>query len=276
MNNITKKIIICFLFFIFGCESIQTSEQKHPKQYTLFSNLPYVQLGNDPQYTFEINKYTQKLTTDEIDSPVIGLLLPEDKSKIKITVISKLGKRLFAPSIIFLDEHFQQIGEVSFQDFQYQRPLINQGNEMLKVLSFDGLDSQNYTYMLIYTAKKDITDVTFIVHHKRLEAELRGEELAINDVKVRHSVYGHIVLNVETILTSKGIVLTPHYEDLKPVKNYQHYDELKPIKNYFSEIKKLIENDDIDRALILRDEAKKRGIIGADKVFTETLQSKLK
>ena len=131
MKSSAKKTIFCITLFMFGCQSIAVFEPNTGQKHDHLSTLNYAQVVENKNYKFVINQETQYLISDDVDSPAIGVRLPENKSNLNLVIESEFNKTVYAPSVIFLDKSWKQVGEISFQEFHYQKVDLYKGDKMV-------------------------------------------------------------------------------------------------------------------------------------------------
>ncbi|GEM79125.1 MalM family protein [Vibrio superstes] len=261
MKKIFKVIAFSFGVSILGCQSIDVLDQENSASYSNYSDLTFTELDKMAKYEFDITSSTQRLTTDSIDSPVIGVDLPKNKTGITVLISSEINMGVFAPNIMFLNDEWQPVASVDFDEFEYQRPETYQGDALVYEFEINSIEHRDYSHMVIFTTDEDLNSFSRAIHPARLKAEMRDEVLDIDDIKVRHSEYGEITITLESI-------------SLDSEESKQRREEnAKSEDYYFEQINKFVNEGNIEEALRVRDEAKFYGIEGADEAFSKALKN---
>ncbi|MFZ7173452.1 maltose operon protein MalM [[Pasteurella] aerogenes] len=227
-----------------------------------------------------------------IASPVAAYRIPANQGTVEIEIESPvLEDHVFLPTAVILDSQFNVAATYPSSEFKFQEEGGFKGNRFTANMNLTPAAGQDYLYLLVYTTQQDIAKTTLIPHPAKVYAKATGKQPpAINDIEVKHSLNGEVIVNASTSNGTKfiGIPTTifSNKAPAQPVGNVQpsavanHSKALsapvdKDTEAYFKQaVSKALKENDVNRALNLVNEAEKLGLSSPRKIFLQQVSSK--
>ncbi|SUB34543.1 maltose regulon periplasmic protein [[Pasteurella] mairii] len=227
-----------------------------------------------------------------IASPIAAYRIPANQGTVEIEIESPvLEDHVFLPTAVILDSQFNVAATYPSSEFKFQEEGGFKGNRFTANMNLTPAAGQDYLYLLVYTTQQDIAKTTLIPHPAKVYAKATGKQPpAINDIEVKHSLNGEVIVNASTSNGTKFIGIPTTIFSSKapaqPVGNVQlsvaanNSKALsapvdKDTEAYFKQaVSKALKENDVNRALNLVNEAEKLGLSSPRKIFLQQVSSK--
>ncbi|MFY1027966.1 maltose regulon protein MalM [Actinobacillus seminis] len=228
-----------------------------------------------------------------IASPVAAYRIPANQGTVEIEIESQvLEDHVFLPTAVILDSQFNVAATYPSSEFKFQEEEGFKGNRFTANMNLTPAAGQDYLYLLVYTTQQDIAKTTLIPHPAKVYAKATGKQPpAINDIEVKHSLNGEVIVNASTSNGTKFIglpttIFSSNKTPAHPVGNVQPSAAAntgkalsapvdKDTEAYFKQaVSKALKENDVNRALNLVNEAEKLGLSSPRKIFLQQVSSK--
>ncbi|KYK96198.1 maltose operon protein [Aggregatibacter actinomycetemcomitans serotype e str. ANH9776] len=232
-----------------------------------------------------------------VESPIAAYRIPANQGTLEVEIISPIeDKSAFVPSAVVLDSNFNVAATYPSSEFKFQEERGMQPNRFAAELNLTPAASQGYIYLLIYTTQQDLAKTTMIPHPAKLYAKGTGHQPpALNDIEVKHSLNGQIIVNVTNANGTRFIGMPTNIfssSDKKaaqpvgaapapvPTANVATSKAVnvpvdKDTEAYFNQaITKALKAGDVNKAMNLVNEAEKLGLTSPRQTFLKQVSSK--
>lgn len=273
MMKLNCIALLCGLFLT-GCQNTQTLNLSTPSVDTVSSiqQLDIQSLPLPSSTNIIISSATQKINSDDIQSPAINIALPINQGPLSIELTSKIKDSVFSPIAVIYDENQKIIQTIQSSDFNYVKPRLSKGNRLVAEISFFPSNTISAANLVIYTTQDELQKKTEIIHPARLDAEARGNYFPeAKDIPMPHTLTGELVIDIEPY-TSHSFFGSDSKENNTPKESLKVNDET--VQYYSHNIQKAVSEDNIPKALSLLEEAKALHIDGAEEIFVNAINSK--
>lgn len=218
--------------FLVGCDSVKyIMTYESPTSFTkeeldvkfsklnrvsnVFDGAVVVRGGIDDNYPFEEKSSVYKFESGE--SVFRTYSLPLNATNINISIESKIGTTMFAPSVALLNKQKELVKIFNFSNFQY-RPLSDFSSENVSFkfsLNNFSAGEKAIAYMVVFTTDRDLETKTTITHPAKLYAIAHREAIPdIADPQIPHARLGEINVKVSLESTTTD-ALTDFWDSLK-------------------------------------------------------------
>ena len=226
------------------------------------------------------------------ESPVVAYRIPANQGALTIDIYSQIiDGNVFIPNAVVLDANFNVAASYPSSMFKFQEERGMLPNRFTAELNLTPVSGQDYIYLLIYTTEQDLGKTTTVPHPAKIYAKAMGNQPpAINDIEVKHSRSGEIVVNVSNEQGTRFIGLN----DILPTQSSKkttavgttsvaavHNNKTvstpvdKDTEAYFNQaVNKALKAGDINKALNLVNEAEKLGLTSPRQTFLKQVSSK--
>lgn len=228
-----------------------------------------------------------------IASPVAAYRIPATQGSVEIEIESPvLEDHVFMPTAVVLDSQFNVAATYPSSEFKFQEAGGFKDNRFVADLNLTPAAGQDYLYLLVYTTQQDVAKTTMVPHPAKVYAKATGKQPpAINDIEVKHSLNGEVIVNASTSNGTKFIgipttIFSGNKAPAQPVGNVQPAAATnnskalnapvdKDTEAYFKQaVSKALKDNDVNRALNLVNEAEKLGLSSPRKIFLQQVYSK--
>ncbi|VEG72676.1 maltose regulon periplasmic protein [[Pasteurella] aerogenes] len=228
-----------------------------------------------------------------IASPVAAYRIPASQGTVEIEIESPvLEDHVFVPTAVVLDSQFNVAATYPSSEFKFKEEGGFKGNRFVADLNLTPAAGQDYLYLLVYTTQQDLAKTTMVPHPAKVYAKATGKQPpAINDIEVKHSLNGEVIVNASTSNGTKFIgipstIFSGNKAPAQPVGNVQPAAATnnskalnapvdKDTEAYFKQaVSKALKDNDVNRALNLVNEAEKLGLSSPRKIFLQQVSSK--
>ncbi len=241
-------------------DSGKLTQQLRSSQVNLVAleNLTFRVLSLDNANRIDITADSQAIALADGNSFVAPLLLPENISRFTFSLESITGRTVFVPSVLFLDENFQELTRIS------DAILIDQSLMLEKI--FDEKMTSNVRYIVVYTKDSELNGKTELRDIMREYEESRGKTLSEIDYPKpysQHAPIGNINVTIKDAYFDANIA--KKRQETKEVKEQvtptiQTVDILNDTEAfYLQQISKAINEGELSRAKSLTEEAVRAG-----------------
>ncbi|GLS92273.1 maltose operon protein [Psychromonas marina] len=225
-------------------------------QYIAFDN-------NALSYNFESGKSLYKAY--KIDKNI---------SELKMTVSGLFYNTVFVPQILLLDSNFKKTRIISADKFAYIPAKFLNGDQLTASLTIKRpnlSNPNNETYFVIYTTQEAIQDTTTVTHPAKLDARARSlAEPNIADPVISHSAMGVVKIEFETENNSDDYVASEVASEPAPVE--QQLQNNVTDRQFNEMITTAVENNEIEKAMQLVDQAEAAGSTSARDTFVDAIK----
>ncbi|MEZ8052008.1 MULTISPECIES: MalM family protein [Vibrio] len=259
-----------------------------------FSQFPYAQLNDKEDLKFDIDLGSPVGNFTTGNSHFAGFKFSERSGEMVVTLASlMIDDSVFAPEVIFLDEAFQPVKTLKFDDFRIQASDAFTRTSYAERLR---VDATKTPYMIIYTPADELGKTIKVDHPAKVRAKEYGEVMPmVIDPVYTNRLGGRLTLEIETLKlrpyrataavapvavapvvakssatqtapVSKAAPLTKAETALKVQQETQEF--------YISSIQKAVKSGDVPKALGLLDEAKALNVEGAQEAFVRAVNAK--
>ncbi len=226
------------------------------------------------------------------ESPVAAYRIPANQGALTIDIYSQIvDGNVFIPNAVVLDANFNVAASSPSSLFKFQKERGMLPNRFPAELNLTPISGQDYIYLLIYTTEQDLAKTTMVPHPAKIYAKAMGNQPpAINDIEVKHSRSGEIIVNVSNEQGTRFIGLN----DILPTQSSKkttavgttsvaavHNNKTvstpvdKDTEAYFNQaVNKALKAGDINKALNLVNEAEKLGLTSPRQTFLKQVSSK--
>ncbi|AJR01693.1 Maltose operon periplasmic protein MalM [Enterobacteriaceae bacterium bta3-1] len=256
--------------------------------------LPWEPLVPPVTKTAMLNGSSAQLHVGDIQGAVGAFTLPADRGSLEITISSLVdAKKVYAPSVMVLDENMRPAAFYPSSYFSYQQPGVMSGDRLEGTLKLTPALGQKQIYLVIYTTSQDLAKTTQMVDPAKAYAAGVGNAVPnIPDPIAIHQSTGTIKIKVKAeqntgnvmiggilpmapkeqpvVVGSSTPVSAPIAAPAKPAQPM-----LKDTDEYFnSGIRAAVKGGDIDKALKLMNEAEQLGSTTARETFIRSVKGK--
>lgn len=254
--------------------------------------LPWEPLVPPVTKTATLTSSSAQLHVGDIQGAVGAFALPADRGSLEITISSLVeGKRVYAPSVMVLDENMRPAAFYPSSYFSYQQPGVMSGDRLEGTLKLTPALGQKQIYMVIYTTSQDLAKTTQMVDPAKAYAAGVGNAVPnIPDPIAIHQSTGTIKIKVKAEQNTGNVMIggilpmAPKEQPVvvgaaaapvaaAPAKPAQPM--LKDTDEYFNKgIRDAVKGGDIDKALKLMNEAEQLGSTTARETFIHSVKGK--
>lgn len=288
------KLTLVLSFLCFFC-SVSVANINIPK--STLSRINWQEVNLSQKVTTELSE-KQIAPTQHfagIESAVAAYKIPANQGTLKLTINSLVvdEKAIFIPNVLVLDANYNvSINYPSSQFKQLEARGLN-GGLLQAELSLTPTAGQDFVYLLIYTTANDLKGETVFMHPAKLYAKAKGNQPpAIADLKIKHSNYGKIQLDVAGMQSTQFVGLNsgalierkPIEPQSQTVGKIAAKESAKttfnqPVENstekYFNQaVKDALKNNDVNKAMNLVNEAEQLGLTSPRKTFLQQVSAK--
>lgn len=228
------------------------------------------------------------------ESPVLAYRIPANTGALTIDIYSQIvDQQVFVPSAVVLDANLNVAATYPSSMFRFQEERGILPSRFSAELNLTPIAGQDYIYLLIYTTAQDLAKTTTVPHPAKIYAKAMGNQPpAINDIEVKHSRSGEIVVNVSneqgtrfiglddilpgksgkktatTVGTTAGVAAAANAKAVNTAVD-------KDTAAYFNQaVSKALKAGDVNKALNLVNEAEKLGLTSPRQIFLKQVSSK--
>ena len=240
-----------------------TSQLRSPQVTSVTINsLPLQQLSLESSNRINITADSPIVNFPEGNSFVAALLVPKDLNKFTFVLESVVGRTVFVPHVIFLNESLVEVSRID--DFEYKT-----AGFLLIQKEMDAELTADIRYILIYSQDSDLDGRTEIFDAAR-EYELNKGN-AVSDISfprryAKHSPIGKLNIRLKDVFFSAPVLIAGE----NPTKNKANKMTIKTIdaapsilsdtENFYLQlISKAIKENNLSRAVMLVEEAERAG-----------------
>lgn len=266
---------------------------------TALANLQWQDVSFSEKITTNLSEQQKQAFTASfagVESPIAAYRIPANQGTLEVEIISPIeNKSAFVPSAVVLDSSFNVAATYPSSEFKFKEERGMQPNRFEAELSLTPAASQGYIYLLIYTTQQDLAKTTMIPHPAKLYAKGTGHQPpALNDIEVKHSLNGQIIVNVSNTNGTRfiGMPTTMFYPEKKvaqpvgatpvptPTANVAPSKAVnvpvdKDTEAYFNQaITKALKAGDVNKAMNLVNEAEKLGLTSPRQTFLKQVSSR--
>lgn len=224
-----------------------------------------------------------------IASPVAAYRIPATQGSVEIEIESPvLEDHVFMPTAVVLDSQFNVAATYPSSEFKFQEAGGFKDNRFVADLNLTPAAGQDYLYLLVYTTQQDVAKTTMVPHPAKVYAKATGKQPpAINDIEVKHSLNGEVIVNATTSNGTKFIGLpttvfssnkaSKQVGTVQPVVNSQAVNTAvdKDTETYFNQaVTKALKAKDINKAMNLVNEAERLGLKSPRQTFLKQVSLK--
>ena len=221
-------------------------------------DLTFRVLTLDNSNRIDITPKSQVANFTEGNSYVAALLLPERISRFTFHIQSITGKTVFVPSVIFLDDDFQEVARLS------DAKLIDR--KLMLEKTFDESMTNNVRYILVYSKDSDLdgkTELKDLVREYEESAGRSISEAAYPTPYTYHAPIGNINVTIKDAYFDANIAKKRKKREESPkqvVNSIQTVDILNDTEAfYLQQISKAVNEGNLPRAKSLTEEAVRAG-----------------
>ncbi|WP_233139361.1 maltose operon protein MalM [Aggregatibacter actinomycetemcomitans] len=268
---------------------------------TALANLQWQDVSFSEKVTTNLSEQQKQAFTASfagVESPIAAYRIPANQGTLEVEIISPIeNKSAFVPSAVVLDSNFNVAATYPSSEFKFQEERGMQPNRFAAELNLTPAASQSYIYLLIYTTQQDLAKTTMIPHPAKLYAKGTGHQPpALNDIEVKHSLNGQIIVNVTNANGTRFIGMPTNIFSSSDKKAVQPVGaalapapaatKVAPSKAvnvpvdrdteaYFNHaITKALKGGDVNKAMNLVNEAEKLGLTSPRQTFLKQVSSK--
>ncbi|MBN6070410.1 maltose operon protein MalM [Aggregatibacter actinomycetemcomitans] len=267
---------------------------------TALANLQWQDVSFSEKVTTNLSEQQKQAFTVPfagVESPIAAYRIPANQGTLEVEIISPIeDKSAFVPSAVVLDGNFNVAATYPSSEFKFQEERGMQPNRFAAELNLTPATSQGYIYLLIYTTQQDLAKTTMIPHPAKLYAKGTGHQPpALNDIEVKHSLNGQIIVNVTNANGTRFIGMPTNIfssSDKKAAQPVGAAPASVPTANvtpskavnvpvdkdteaYFNQaITKALKAGDVNKAMNLVNEAEKLGLTSPRQTFLKQVSSK--
>ena len=214
----------------------------------------------------------------EGNSFVAALLLPERISQFTFVLESLVGRTVFVPHVIFLNENLQEVSRIDDAQYNAKGFLFMQKEFTVEL-------TENIRYILVYSKDSDLEGRTEIVDVAREYELSKGKELpeqSFPKLYTKHSPIGNINISFKDVFFSAqiptaGSVVDDTKQNKTMTLNTAPIVEPPTILSdteafYLQQISKAIKEGNLSRAKSLVEEAERAGSIKAQSHYMKELK----
>ncbi|WP_109078765.1 maltose operon protein MalM [Aggregatibacter kilianii] len=266
---------------------------------TALANLQWQDVSFSEKVTTNLSEQQKQAFTTSfagVESPIAAYRIPANQGTLEVEIISPIeNKSVFVPSAVVLDSNFNVAATYPSSEFKFKEERGMQPNRFEAELNLTPAASQGYIYLLIYTTQQDLAKTTMIPHPAKLYAKGTGHQPpALNDIEVKHSLNGQIIVNVSNANGTRfiGMPTTIFSSEKKAAQPVGAAPAPTPTANvapskavnvpvdkdteaYFNQaITKALKAGDVNKAMNLVNEAEKLGLTSPRQTFLKQVSSK--
>ncbi|MEH0689045.1 transcriptional regulator [Vibrio cholerae] len=216
---------------------------------------------------FTISEKNQIVLTEDISGPAVSFALPSDRGSFKLSISSfaEGEKSVFASNVMVLDSQGDILVDKKFSDFEYYPAKYLEPNKFVLNLDFISRPNLGDLQLVVYTTKEDLKETSTITHPAKVFAKAKNVVPPnIPDLEVIHTSYGSFLLVLEeNTVVNERVAQEKSYI---PAINSSDY--------YRNAITAAVEENDIDRALVMLEEAKALNVEGAQETFIKAVNAR--
>lgn len=270
------------------------------------SDLKYRAVPANYRQTDKVTVESQAFDFASGKSFLLAYKIPQGESDLPVTISSHIKATMFSPKVAVLNSDFEVTRVVRGSAFEYKEPDGAQPHRLVASINLhrSGGAQQAEQYLVIYTTEALMGGSTQVTHAGRLKSRTTSSKASgMPDPVVPHSALGDVevhfgrgvrsdytpsvvVASDEVVDPNKVIVVTPQPSvasgdagvsstatttattaSKRPVKKTAMLDETEEIYNQL--IRKYVAQGNLNRALILVDEAETAGSRSARSTFIE-------
>jgi len=263
---------------------------------TALQQLPWQPLVPPVTEEIKLTAHSPKIAQGNIDGAVAAFALPADRGSIEITLSSLVtDNKLFAPSVLVLDEQMRPAAYYPARYFTYEKAGIMVSDRLQGVMKLTPALGQKQIYLLVYTTREDLAQSTTLLAPAKAYAMGVGNAVPnIPDPVAKHTPTGDLRIKVVAEQAMGNIMIgliqpTPATTPVvvgnttqptvasaptsAPTKSTEPM--LSETENYFNQaIKQAVKAGDVDKALKLLNEAEHLGSTTARKTFIGSVSPK--
>lgn len=224
------------------------------------NDLPFQIASLESSNRINITANSPIVNFPEGNSFVSALLIPDNVNKFTFILESHIGRTVFVPHVIFLNENLQEVSRVD--DFEYKP-----AGFLLMQKEFKAELTPDIRYILIYSQDSDLEGRTEIVDVAREYELKKGKELPDSSypkLYAKHSPIGNISVYFKDVFFSaqsikQGLAAedTTAFKSAPLVKAPAILNDTEAF--YLEQISKAIKENNPSRALSLVEEAERAG-----------------
>lgn len=235
-------------------------------------SLPFQAVSLEGSNRINITANSPIVNFPEGNSFVAALLIPENINKFTFILESLIGRTVFVPHVIFLNENLQEVSRID--DFEYKP-----AGFLLMQKEFKVELTQDIRYILVYSQNGDLEGRTEIVDVAREYELKKGKELPESSypkLYAKHSPIGNINVYFKDVFFSaqsikQGLATedTTMFKSAPLVKAPAILNDTEAF--YLEQISKAIKEDNLVRAKSLVKEAERAGSTKAQSHYLKEL-----
>ncbi|MDN3616330.1 MalM family protein [Vibrio gallaecicus] len=244
-----------------------------------FSQFPYAQLNDKEDLKFDIDLGSPVGNFTTGNSHFAGFKFSERSGEMVVTLASlMIDDSVFAPEVIFLDEAFQPVKTLKFDDFRIQASDAFTRTSYAERLR---VDATKTPYMIIYTPADELGKTIKVDHPAKVRAKEYGEVMPmVIDPVYTNRLGGRLTLEIETLklrpyratAAVAPVAVAPVVAEPAVTTAIKVQQETQDF--YISAIQKAVKSGDVPKALGLLDEAKALNVEGAQEAFVRAVNAK--
>ncbi|MGF1746488.1 MalM family protein [Vibrio minamisatsumaniensis] len=288
MTNKSSMLAVLLGALLSGCASdAQVQTQLTPPNNAEvccsdFSQFPFAQLNDSEDLKFDIDLGSPVGTFTTGNSHFAAFKFSDRSAEMVVTLSSlMIDDSVFAPEAILLDEHFQPVKTLKFEDFKVQASDAFTRTSYIERLR---VDASKTPYIIIYTPADELGKAITVDHPAKVRAKEFGEVMPmVTDPVYTNQLGGRLELEVETLklrpYRAKAAVVSVTAVAAPVVVATNKADTQIRVQQetkdfYLSAIQNAVKSGDVPKALSLLDEAKALNVEGAQEAFVRAVNAK--
>ena len=288
MTNKSSMLAVLLGALLSGCASdAQVKTQLTPPTNAEvccsdFSQFPYAQLNDNEELKFDIDLGSPVGTFTTGNSHFAAFRFSDRSAEMLVTLSSlMIDDSVFAPEAILLDENFQPVKTLKFEDFKVRASDAFTRTSYIERLR---IDASKTPFLVIYTPADELGKQIKVDHPAKVRAKEFGEVMPmVTDPVYTNQLGGRLELEVETlklrpyraqpVVAPAAVAAAPVVaETKKPTTQIRVQQETQDF--YISAIQNAVKSGDVPKALSLLDEAKALNVEGAQEAFVRAVNAK--
>ncbi|MPW27422.1 hypothetical protein F9L16_00170 [Agarivorans sp. B2Z047] len=161
-----------------------------------FQDISYKATSYNYQAEEAIDQNRQAFQFNTGKSFILAYKLPDLGEDIPITLEAQIGETVFAPTVALLNENFEVLRVLPADFFKYVEAKHFKPNMLaatFKIRLASGLPEERERYMIVYTTDQSLSDETQIVHPARTYAKAQAKaDPGLPDPLIPHSAMGMV------------------------------------------------------------------------------------
>ncbi|UOE81645.1 MalM family protein [Vibrio splendidus] len=290
MTNKSSMLAVLLGALLSGCASdAQVQKQLPPPTNAKvccsdFSQFPYAQLNDNEDLKFDIDLGSPVGTFTTGNSHFAAFKFSDRSAEMVVTLSSlMINDSVFAPEAVLLNEKFQPVKTLKFEDFKVQ---ASDAFTRTSYIERVRVDASKTPYIIIYTPADELGKAIKVDHPAKVRAQEFGEVMPmVTDPVYTKQLGGKLVLKIETLklrpyrtkvavapvaaVTAPTVVATNKAKVAPEIRVQQETTDF-----YLSAIQNSVKSGDIPKALGLLDEAKALNVEGAQEAFVRAVNAK--